>query len=207
MKGLLRKDFYTTLYNCRSLLIISLTFMVVSVFAHGVSFFILFPGMYLSVIGLSLYSIDETQGWLRYSLTLPYGRDLIVTERYLFNLIISALGLVVFLVCQLIHMITEPGFSLSDVAELIPFYLISGLAAPILNLPCMFKLGAEKGRIVYYATIAALAGGLYPATSIINQRDLPVRHSLPVLMILLVFLALYAISWQVSIRFFRKREL
>lgn len=207
MKGLLRKDLYMMFSYCRSLLLISFTFMAASIFVDRNSFFLLFPGMYLSIIGLSLYSIDETQGWLKYSLALPYGKDLIVTERYLFNLLVSGAGLIVFVGCQLVRTLLDPGFGVFDIAELIPPYIIISLASPILNLPCMFRLGAEKGRIVYLATIAAMAGGLFPISTIVND-NVPVSGLSGIFFVIVpVFLVLYGISWQLSIRFFRAREL
>lgn len=207
MKGLLRKDFYVALSTCRTLLLVSGVFMVVSIFGSSNLFFTVFPGMYLSIIGISLYSQDETQGWLEYSQTLPLGRDIIVTERYLFTLLLSVVGFGFFLVCQLICMVITPGFTLSSLLGVLPLYLVSSLAAPIFNLPCMFRWGAEKGRLVYVATIALMGGFYVPVGVFSNPSDGLTLPAFSMALTLPLLLVLYWLSWRLSLRFFRQRAL
>lgn len=207
MKGLLRKDCYMTVAYCRALLLVAVVFMVVSIFSNGSLFFIMFPGMYLSMIGTSLYAMDESQGWLKYSLTLPYGRDLIVTERYVFSLLMALVGCATFLVTQLLHILVDPTFTLASILELLPLYLTSTMVTPIISLPCMFRFGAEKGRLVYLFTVGFTTAFLFPISSMAEAEPQSFTFSGFLWIILLVLPVVFFFSWYLSLRFFRKREL
>ena len=84
--------------------------------------------------------------------------------------------------------------------------LILGLIGPTFLLPFVFKFGAEKGRIAFYVMIGFVCAVITLLTGLGFQAILP--FSKPVLIgICGIGILLYILSWQLSILFFKKREL
>ena len=87
----------------------------------------------------------------------------------------------------------------------------AGLLPVSLLLPAIFKVGAAKGRIFYYVIYIGSLILTYGAAGV-GASD-GVGQAVPVLgpgaffAALLVLLALFALSWFLSVRFYRKREL
>ena len=90
--------------------------------------------------------------------------------------------------------------------QLLGLLAVLGAAAPAILLPIVFRLGAEKGRLAYYLVIivfcvAATLGG--DAVDVLRAIS-PIRLALPLLLCAVLLLLL---SWRLSIRFYRRREL
>ena len=77
-------------------------------------------------------------------------------------------------------------------------------------MPLMFKYGVEKGRIVYYITIGAFCAGIFAVQSLtknnISEYTTKITGSY-IFIILAACIALYAISWYTSVKFYSKREI
>ena len=85
--------------------------------------------------------------------------------------------------------------------------LVLGLIGPTLLLPFVFKFGAEKGRIIFYVMIGLLSaiGALLASLGFQNALT---QHSFIILLVIGgLSVGLYALSWNLSIYFYQKREL
>jgi len=98
--------------------------------------------------------------------------------------------------------IKEDFFSLSMVP-------VAGLFIPSIMLPPVFKLGAEKGRIVYYVEIFAIAliFGVFSEFQEELAQWLAYFGSLIVPIAITGMLLLFGISWMLSVKFYERREL
>lgn len=207
MKGLLLKDFYMTAKYCRSFLLIVVVFLAVSFFGKDNIFFILYPVLISSMIPVTLISYDEHDKWNVYSLTLPYTRGQLVSAKYLTGLIFGAAAYAVSLAATIVRMQLNGYVSLDSFLGMAVILLALGMLAPTLLLPLVFKLGANKGRIAFYIMIGLMTAAGAFAAGIGLQFSLPAGGIWLLAGIVLMILLLYALSWRLSIVFYRKREM
>ena len=208
MKGLLIKDFYMVVKYCRNFLFMAVIFLAASIVNTDSSFFLFYPILLMGMIPVTLLSYDERSGWMTYSAALPYTRAQFVSAKYLIGLICQAITLVVATVAQGIFMSVTGTVDIIELLIMMLMLMIVAPLAPAFCLPFIFKLGVEKGRIAYYAMIAIICAlGVGGATVFQTQLQADIEPNLIVLLIALVSIALYALSWFLSIQFYEKREL
>ena len=208
MKGLLLKDFYMMLKYCRSYLLIAVVFFAMSFMSTENLIFIFYPCVISAMLPVTLLSIDERSRWLPYAATLPVTRAQIVSEKYLFGLIAQGALLIVTLLVQSAGMLSRGTFDAAGLMTLALMLVIACFFAASIILPVMFKLGVEKGRIAYLAVIGFICGASAIANTVFRdqlQAQVTPTGLLPVLCITVI--ALYALSWRLSILFYQKREL
>ena len=207
MKGLLLKDWYMSIRYCRAFLVLVGVFLVVSFFGNDNLFFRIYPTMIASIIPMSLISYDERDHWTLYSGTLPYTRRQLVSAKYLIGLFFGAFSFLISLAAFAVCMITNGTFSIEYFLFIAVLLLVLGLIGPTLLLPFVFKFGAEKGRIIFYVMIGLLSAIGALLTSLGFQNALT-QHSFIILLVIGgLSVGLYALSWNLSIYFYQKREL
>ena len=204
MKGLLRKDLFMILKYGRTLLVMCVIFLAMSIVAEENFFFIVYPVLLGGVLPVTLLSYDERFGWNRYCDALPITRKQVVDERYLMSLLSFFVLYVLTLAVQAAVLLPKGrGEDLLELAGLLPSL---GLVAPALMLPITLRWGVEKGRIVYYFIIGVIvAAGLVFSNSFVGtDRELGRGSAAAVL---LVSVAFFAASWLLSVKLYEKREL
>lgn len=208
MKALLLKDYYMAMKYCKSHLLILLGFIALSFLSEDNLFFVFYPCILGGIIPVNLLSYDEKSKWLQYSGTMPYTKGQIVSSKYLVGLISQALILVLTGTAHAVRMSMNGTFKLADFGILVLMLFILATVTSSISLPFMFKWGVEKGRAAYYAMIilvCAFSGG---ATVLLEEdliANIQLHHIL--LIISVVGLALYILSWYLSIVFYKKREI
>lgn len=211
MKGLLLKDFYMIMKSCRIYLFLIAVFIVVSFWGNDNIFFIAYPCMLAGMLPITLLAFDESCRWNIYSGTLPYSKAQIVSEKYLIGLIVQLIVVAFTGVAQAARM--SNGDTVDFISFLVHYllvmsiFLILACVPSALCLPLVFKWGVEKGRIAYYVGIGTIMA-VFAAGSILLKNDIqPTTTSIVVLPLLcLGGIALYALSWWLSIVFYKKRE-
>lgn len=207
MKGLLRKDLYMMGKYCRSYLLLVIVFLCVSVFGNDNLFFVFYPSLSSGMIPVSLLAYDERSRWMQYSGTLPYSKAQLVSGKYIIGLMAQTAVLIATGIAQALRMNRNGIFRWDDFAVLM--LVIFGMAAVIssISLPFMFKLGVEKGRVAYYAMIFIACMGSAAAPNLFRadwQGSMNMQGVLPVLVV--AGIAVYALSWYLSVVFYQKRE-
>lgn len=207
MKGLILKDFYMMIKYCRITLAVSVMFLVLAFFNDNL-FILFYPSMICGLIPTTLLAYDERSRWLQYSMTMPYTKTQIVSSKYLIGLISQSLMLLVIAAVQAIKMSMSGGFMLREYLTMLMLVAVLSLFSSSVSLPFIFKMGVEKGRIAYYVMVGVVCA-LSAGTSVLlsNETPQPVALDgvLPVL--LLIVSGIYALSWYLSVVFFKKREL
>ena len=204
MKGLLRKDLFMILKYGRTLLIMCVIFLAMSIVAEENFFFIVYPVLLGGVLPVTLLSYDERFGWNRYCDALPITRKQVVDERYLMSLLSFFVLYVLTLAVQAAVLLPKGrGEDLLELAGLLPSL---GLVAPALMLPITLRWGVEKGRIIYYFIIGLIvAAGLIFANDFAGPGRAIGRWGAAA--VLLVSVIFYAGSWLLSVKLYEKREL
>ena len=207
MKGLLIKDFYMFSKYCRAFLLIAVIFIAVSFYSENNVFLYIYPVMIAGIIPMTLISYDERSNWNLYSGTLPYSKTQLVSAKYLIGLIFSGCIYIFTMFAFMLKLFIKNSFSLNALLFLGTFLLVISVTGPTFLLPFVFKYGAEKGRIVYYVII-----GLFCVlTAFLVTGDLQTVLQLNQKWILGISVIsaflLYALSWVLSIIFYKNREL
>ena len=209
MKGLLLKDLYMAVKYCRMPLLLAAVFMAVSFFSDTNLYFLFYPCMVCGMIPVTLLGYDENSRWLQYSRTMPYTSAQIVSAKYLMGLFAQLAMLLVTAVVQAIRMGMSGSFVFGEYLVLLMMLAVLSLISSSISLPFIFKLGVQKGRLAYFfmvgvATAASVSAGVLfgeklPEVAPVASMILPV--------VCLIGIGIYALSWYLSIVFFKKREL
>lgn len=151
MKALLLKDYYTLKKQLNIFLLIIVVFSVVP--GNSMSCFVI---VFVSMLPITAIAYDERCKWDNLAIMMPFSTKSIVISKYMLGYISIAVASVLQAIINAIKGI-----------PFIPnsFYVILiGICIAIIiqsfNLPFMFKLGVEKGRLVFYGVIAIFAIGL-----------------------------------------------
>ena len=208
MSGLLLKELYMARKYCRLHLVITVLFLGMAMLPSAENLFLLFyPSAMASFIPVTLLSYDTQSKWDVYFDTLPTSRAQYVSAKYLIGLILGELVLALTAVTQLLAIRLNGEIGLNQLLPLLWGLQAITLVLPTLCLPPIFKLGVEKGRIWSLVMIAVTFGG--GARLTVGVKDWG-SFSLPgnlSVWLLLGVIVLYALSWVLSIRLYRSREL
>ena len=208
MSGLLLKELYMARKYCRLHLVITVLFLGMAMLPSAENRFLLFyPSAMASFIPVTLLSYDTQSKWDVYFDTLPTSRAQYVSAKYLIGLILGELVLALTAVTQLLAIRLNGEIGLNQLLPLLWGLQAITLVLPTLCLPPIFKLGVEKGRIWSLVMIAVTFGGGAGLT--VGVKDWG-SFSLPgnlSVWLLLGAIVLYALSWRLSIRLYRTREL
>lgn len=206
MKGLLLKDFYMARKYCRTALAFMTIFIIASMLQDD-NIFVFYPCVLSSMIPVTLLSYDERSKWSNYCGALPYTKAQIVSAKYLMGLFMGVVIFALSAIAQAVRMNRRGAFDVNLYLTLMALLLILFCFSTSICLPVMFKFGVEKGRIAYYVMIGVVCGGSVLGAKLSRTVDtvgLPAGGLMLILCAAMV--ALYALSWYLSIVFYRKRE-
>ena len=208
MKGLMLKEFYMAWKYCRLLLVITLVFLGMAMLPSSENLFLLvYPCALASFIPVTLQSYDTQSRWNVYFETLPTSRAQYVSAKYLIGLILGEFLLALTGLSQLLAMKLSGEGSLYQLLSLLSALQFLAIAPPALCLPLIFKWGVEKGRILFLVMIGIVFGGSAAlALGVEDGGSFSLPGNLSVWLLLGV-IVLYALSWVLSIRLYRTREL
>lgn len=209
LKGLLLKEFYMARKYCRAYLVIAIIFTAASAINDFGLFYVFYPCLLAGMIPSNLLSYDERSKWDVYSGGLPYTKAQLVSGKYLIGLLAQLLMLVLLGVAQAIRMHRDGVFSWDYYLPLLLTMLVFSCVASSVVLPFMFIWGAEKGRIAYFAMFGLAAASITVfAITTVSETNLQaiVRSGVALPLLLLGGIAVYALSWFLSIVFYRNRD-
>ncbi len=248
MKGLLLKDAYMAWKYCRAFLFITLIFVAGQNFYADSFFYIAYPAIFYGMIPVQTLFYDEKFKWHTYSTTLPVTRRQVVSSKYLLTLFSVCLMTAVTLIFRLLYAIFRFVYSLCTIGlpamitssflkdrflvhlfnDTLPMLLILPIVillfSTAVELPILFKMGTERGRMFYQILNGIFCGSIVflqfadnavirtmvtqtyaPPSELVNA---PSMFSTGILLfLLLVSIAVFVLSWYLSVRFYQKREL
>ena len=209
MAGLLLKDLYTLRQYGKSMLFMLVFFSLLSLgmdnpatFSEG--FFLLMSSMMI----IYSFSYDTLAKWDRYALALPVTRRDIVMSKYLLAVLLIAGGTIVSFCLSYVILQFKPveGFGLEE--HLIATIGILSVAILFVSLllPLVFKFGVEKSRLFLIAIFAAPTAAIL----VMKQLGLPTPSESDLTAILklapLICLALFVLSYFISLKIYSKKE-
>ena len=208
MKGLLRKDLYSLTKLGRFYILLTVIFWVAYLMGYQSEFYFSYPTIMVSMLGISLISYDERSRWDKYSDSLPVTRAQTVTSKYLLlGSIIVVMSLLSLLVAVLATHKLLPSFYLAATS------LGISLLLPAVNMPLCYKFGTEQAR---WVTLLALGGsvamffivGSLLFDNLFDPHSYTTRIPMTALLLLpLIGLVLFLLSWRLSVKIYQNREL
>lgn len=207
MKGLLLKDWYMIKKHCRLYLLLAVVFLVISWFDNASLFYVIYPCLTCGMITVSLMGFDERSGWVRYSGALPYTKAQLVSAKFIVGLLATAAAAAAEGAVQFAKMKVEGTLNMGTLLAFVLAIFVISNASGFLCMPFIFRYGAEKGRIVYLAVFALLAAGSAAVSGIV-EAGAALHINPKVFMACLCFggFAACAVSWALSVAFYKKRE-
>ncbi len=222
IKGLLKKDIYNLSSYKTSLIIIVLFCGIAIIGTDAIYWGSIIIGIIVGMISLSTFSYDEISKSNKYILTLPVTRKEIVLEKYILAIGATILGgLLGFILTLLVGNVMNylrPDNLIDINIETLLTTSIGGMFGISLiqsiQIPSIFKWGAEKGRIqmfiiIFFLIIIGIGIGF-----LIQQAGLSIdiekleqtlkQFNLVILIILMAIM--YFISYLISYKIYKNKE-
>lgn len=141
MKAMILKDLLCLKHQAKSVLLVLLVWLVISVATSNAQFFSALGILYIVMLPMTTLSYDERASWDRRALTMPVTRAQVVLSRYVTALLAGLF------ICAVVAAV----IGVMDGPEHMPlslgFYLL-GVFMLSLGMPLMLWLGVEKARIL-----------------------------------------------------------
>ena len=212
MKGLIIKDLYELIKQCRFVVLLCLVYMIIAIMGESSTFFLAFAIVFISMLPITLMAYDEKSKWDSYSITMPYTRKEMVLSKYILSLIGILSMSILYLLLRGTTLLFIDG-SLSKLpgmmTSMLPMILVAILFSSI-NFPIIFKFGAEKGRLAMII-LCALVGGIFGASAASAEEGgdffVSIFSSIPNIVYPIAAVILLIISFWISVNFYEKREL
>lgn len=210
MKGLIKKDFLLLKNNLVYYLVVTIVFVAFSI--TGMDFNVAFMLPFIAVmIFISTFSWDDFNNWNAYAITLPVGRKNIVKSKYISAVILMMVSSLLALSITVLTLVcSKETFDLTTVLSDIMGTLLGLVLVVSLLVPCIYKFGVEKGRIILFAMVfgVAILGGaiskLWDFSSITNWLN-SLESIWFIIFPLVVFVSL-GISYVVSKSIYLRKE-
>lgn len=210
MKGLLLKDWYLLKKYFKSYLFVIAAFLVITFFSADDEMgwtFSLYPCLICSMVPVSLLGLDEKSKWNKFSAVMPYTRSQLVSSKYLIGLIAQTAVIMFFAVMHLVVMVGNDEFDFGQYMTILLADFVVSIILPTVWLPLIFKFGIEKGRI-FYLILIGVAGAAVASLGFVDiDPNTQINLSAIVYVLAVVTVALYALSWYISIVIYKKKEL
>ncbi|MDO5569439.1 MAG: ABC-2 transporter permease [bacterium] len=208
MKGLILKDLFLIKGNIKMVLVVLLGFGIMLVNnMTSISFFLPF---FSTMLCISTFSYDEYNKWDAYVICLPNGRKNSVSAKYIVTLILIIISFIISIgLVWIIPLAKETTTASNDI-----YTLIGGISGVLLMVivmyPLLYKFGAEKGRLILFVLILAVAiigGSLLNNISIDSFKWLESISSSVLITSgsIILGILLYA-SYKLSLNIYSKKE-
>ena len=212
MKGLLLKDVYQMWYYTRMLILAAVVMMLVGVLSMkgGSNFFMMYGGLMLGILPMTLLTYDQNSRFSAYSAALPVTKEQLVGGKYLIGLcgmvLAELLSMAALAAAQLLWGTVTVQLTVATLLQVAMLTLLGN----VILLPLTYRFGYQKARYVYYLCIGLLASLMgYFVSSGDNALDsiLPAQGSgLVLVAVVAAVLVLYAASWRLSVAWYGKVE-
>lgn len=215
IKGLIIKDLMN-IKSYKSTMIILIVIFAISSFINNetANFFPMMITIVFAMVGISSFSYDNVSKADKYILSFATKKE-IVKARYIYILLLSIIGAIVGFFISIILQLFKVGniLELANISLTILTAVLTMLVLQTIQIPSMYKFGAEKGRIVQMIstlTIIAVTSGAI----VVLIRWLP-PYSLDSVKVLMkygyvigivVISLLYFISYKISYKIYLKKE-
>ena len=222
IKGLLKKDLYNLASYKTTLIIVVLFCSIAIIGTDAIYWGSVIIGIIVGMISLSTFSYDEISKSNKYILTLPVTRKEIVLEKYVLaigaTILGGILGFIVTLLVGNVMNYLRPDNLIDINIETLLATSVGGMFGISLiqsiQIPSIFKWGAEKGRIQMFIVlfvlviIGAIAGFLLKQAglSVDIEKLENILNNFGLVALILLSCLMYFISYKISYKIYKNKE-
>lgn len=222
IKGLLKKDLYNLASYKTTLIIVVLFCGIAIIGTDAIYWGSVVIGIIVGMISLSTFSYDEMSKSNKYILTLPVTRKEIVLEKYVLaigaTILGGILGFIVTLLVGNVMNYLRPDNLIDINIETLLATSVGGMFGISLiqsiQIPSIFKWGAEKGRIQMFIVlfvlviIGAIAGFLLKQAglSVDIEKLENILNNFGLVALVLLSCLMYFISYKISYKIYKNKE-
>ena len=222
IKGLLKKDLYNLASYKTTLIIVVLFCGIAIIGTDAINWGSVVIGIIVGMISLSTFSYDEMSKSNKYILTLPVTRKEIVLEKYVLaigaTILGGILGFIVTLLVGNVMNYLRPDNLIDINIETLLATSVGGMFGISLiqsiQIPSIFKWGAEKGRIQMFIVlfvlviIGAIAGFLLKQAglSVDIEKLENILNNFGLVALILLSCLMYFISYKISYKIYKNKE-
>lgn len=209
MRGLVRKDLYLAWKIFRYILLLAAVYLAVTVFVESLgvrSIFSFYIPILLGTIPVSTYNVDEQSRWTTYSLTLPYSRTTLASSKYVLCLIFTAGCEVLVLISWAVNAV-RGGTDAAEFMFLAAVTFAAGTLPTAVLMPSLYALRTARGRGAYLIVVTVIMVELsFFSVAMANPDTVSSFTVGGSVLSAAIFAAVYAVSWAVAVRFYKKRS-
>lgn len=222
IKGLLKKDLYNLASYKASLIIIILFCGIAIVGTEAINWGAIIICTITGMISLATFNYDEMSDANKYILTLPVTRKEIVMEKYILAIGATILGgvlgfLLTILLANIMQYISPNDVFNIDYESLLSTTIGGMFGISLIQsiqIPSIYKWGAEKGRIQMFVLIFILIiigsglGFLLMKSNLdINMDALKkLFDNLGIIILIVSMIAIYYLSYKISYKIYKNKE-
>lgn len=220
IRGLITKDLLQLKSYRKTLIIFILIFILAGIAQEttkGVGVMITIMMTFgFGMFGVAAFNYDEQSKTDRYILTFPLTKKEILIAKYVLIISSTIIGAIVGIIASflIVFIIDKQIPSLYDYINVALGGIFGVGLIEAIQIPCVYKWGAEKGRIQMFivtAIIILLIGGIFWVGESANI-NLPISDILSTIInfipaiLILATLIIYYISYRVSYRIYKNKE-
>ena len=220
ISGLITKDLLQLKSYRKTLIIFILIFVLTGIAQEttkgvGVMIAVMLT-LGFGMFGMATFNYDEQSKTDRYILTFPLTKKEILIAKYVLIISSTIIGAIVGIIASflIVFIIDKQIPSLYDYINVALGGIFGVGLIEAIQIPCVYKWGAEKGRIQMFivaAIIILLIGGIFWVGESANI-NLPISDILSTIInfipaiLILATLIIYYISYRVSYRIYKNKE-
>ena len=201
MKGLLLKDLYTLGKQMKIFLVLLVAFALIPGYSMSA-----FAVMYEAMLPMTALAYDERSKWDTLAAMMPYSTGALVLSKYLLGYFLAFCAALIALAAQVaLSLFQHTSVDLDALVALLAV-LCSAYLLLAINMPLLFKLGVERGRLAFLIlTVVTVLTVIAGADKLLNLR-VPNATFLWIAGGCLVCIVIVnALSVLLSIKFYRTR--
>lgn len=163
--------------------------------------------MFLSVLVISTFAYDDQAHWDIYALTMPVRRKDLILSKYVIAFSLAIIASILNLLLNLAFCFYKNISITKEMFLIIAAFLLVSLLFSSIMIPIIVKLGVEKARMAMFAVFLIPMGIGY----LLSKSNIPMpsdytlercAYALP-----FIVLAIFLISYFISVRIYEKKDL
>lgn len=154
MGGLLLKDFYVIAKQVKLFILIIVIFAMLPGGQWSA-----FAVMYAAMMPITTLGYDEQSRWGKLAAMMPYTGKQIVLSKYILGYMSVVIVSLIAIAAQFVYGIVKGTGIIQESLVAIVAVAVVALLIQAINLPLMFKMGVERGRLIFMVlTVGIILG-------------------------------------------------
>ena len=208
MKGVLLKDLYIAKSN------ILVTIVSLIVLGFGLSFLletsallVLAPVVSTTAVFISITS-DAGSKWNKNVITMPISRNQIISEKFIFYILLAIVGLITALIPCIVLMIAGTVITIHSLCLYAAIGMSATLLAGGISLPCAYLFDPEKSQIVFMMSFLVSTGIIVGLVLFINLF-IPVKNNILLAfnIVFIISVVWFFVSYRIAATAYRNRDI